>query len=155
MSLMTPPMIAFTLLNRHEFTVEVNGTLSLSMHKPILDTLRACPGIRYDPVVGTWVCPIEAHDNLPYALTVSGAVVAPLPRAVLAAITVSSRHRGEGGIGADAKALSEIRAKMPARLFKTLATFQREGVIFAMKNEGKAFIADEMGLGEQYHLTAA
>ena len=42
----------------------------------------------------------------------------------------------------------QIEETLPPRLYEALAPFQREGVEFVVKqNDGRAIIADEMGLG--------
>jgi hypothetical protein len=38
----------------------------------------------------------------------------------------------------------ELRSRVPESLIRALAPFQRLGVQFVMRNEGRALIADEM-----------
>lgn len=55
-----------------------------------------------------------------------------------------------GGAGARAPP-SEVAARlesMPASLAAALLPFQREGVSFALARQGRALIADEMGVGK-------
>ncbi|KAK7104878.1 DNA annealing helicase and endonuclease ZRANB3-like [Littorina saxatilis] len=42
----------------------------------------------------------------------------------------------------------DIMKELPTRLVTRLMPFQREGIIFAVKKEGRCLIADEMGLGK-------
>jgi len=44
-------------------------------------------------------------------------------------------------------------ADIPDSLLQALAPFQHEGVRFVMKNDGRALVADEMGLGECLYAT--
>lgn len=114
--------------------------------------LDSSPDVRFDGEKNRWICPLSSYEGICYALHNSGAVVSQLPRSVLAALSLSARRRGEEG-AASAESdrenvLSQLKSMIPGRLLKALAPFQREGVVFALKNEGKAFIADEMGLGK-------
>jgi SWI/SNF-related matrix-associated actin-dependent regulator 1 of chromatin subfamily A len=43
---------------------------------------------------------------------------------------------------------SLIKRNVPRKIAETLAPFQREGVDFILRKEGRGFIADEMGLGK-------
>ena len=139
-----------TLLNSKEFSIETDSLRNLIKQKATLAILDASPDVRFDGEKNHWICPLASYEGLCYALHNSGAVVNQLPRSVLAALSLSARRRGEEGTAESEKenVLSELKSKIPARLLKSLASFQREGVVFALKNEGKAFIADEMGLGK-------
>ena len=67
----------------------------------------------------------------------------------------SGTHNGSASLAADppvdpaelARALSVVATRAP-RLHAALLPFQREGVAFALKHEGRALIAHDMGLGK-------
>lgn len=139
-----PPFLEFSLLNPTEFIIETDSLRFLMEHKAILSALNAATGIRFDPLQSHWVCPLSEHDSLSYALHSAGANPKGLPRRILAALSLSAQRRGGEQTRVD---VSLVQSVLSSRLFDAMAPFQREGVAFAIKNEGKVFIADEMGLG--------
>ena len=59
----------------------------------------------------------------------------------------TNQQRGNSGEDDTLKLLRA--AEIPDSLLQALAPFQQEGVRFVMNNEGRALVADEMGLGER------
>ena len=58
----------------------------------------------------------------------------------------ANQQRGNSGEDDTLKLLRA--ANIPDSLLQALAPFQQEGVRFVMNNDGRALVADEMGLGE-------
>ena len=79
-------------------------------------------------------------------LSSTRAIVRALPRHVLAALTLAMRNGVAVGLAIeDGEVLQQLQdSGVPARLLGALAPFQRKGVLFAKKNSGRCFIADEV-----------
>ena len=81
--------------------------------------------------------------------------VEPLPRAIISAAMLKGKSESKiSSINENSahKALEALKGFIPDIMLHSLAPFQMEGVQFVMKNDGRALIADEMGLGIM-HLT--
>ena len=137
-----------------------------------LSTLRRVKGMRFDYENAIMLFPLTEHDNLQVALAAIRIIVEPLPRSVIAAVQLShKRDNPSRVVDYDnnsssvepidiQKALEEkaeatdkvLLTKINEKLLKALAPFQREGVLFTVNNNGRALIADEMGLGGSHRL---
>jgi hypothetical protein len=146
------------MINTKEFVIETEGILT----NELIAVLASVQGGRQDESPGRrWIMPLSAHDALHVGLSSARAFVEPLPREVLAAITLASKRSGAAGSAdegeeakEDAEAMATIKDRIPARLVTALAPFQRRGVAFGIRNEGRVFIADEMGLGKSIQALA-
>lgn len=129
-----------------------------------LPTLMKVVGVRFDTEHKRFLFPLSKHDNLQVALAAIRVIVEPLPRTVIAAAQLSHRRDNPSRVvdidcndeEIDIKRAIEEKAaattkilqeKIKERLLSNLAPFQREGVLFVINNNGRALIADEMGLG--------
>jgi hypothetical protein len=146
------------MINTKEFMIETEGILS----NDLIVVLESVPGGRRDDAPSRrWIMPLSAHDALHVGLSSARAFVEPLPREVLAAITLASKRSGSAGIAdeegeakEEEEAMTILKDRLPARLVSALAPFQRRGVAFGIRNEGRVFIADEMGLGKSIQALA-
>jgi hypothetical protein len=70
--------------------------------------------------------------------------VEPIPRHIIAtAMLQNTRESGK------TKSKNEIlSSQLPSHVMNSLAPFQKDAVEFVVKNNGRAFICDEMGLGK-------
>lgn len=155
-------IVRFSLVNTEEFTAKADGPVS----KKVVDVLKRIPGTRYDPTTKRVIFPLEAHDSLQVrhlkmmiicltlvqvALASLRIGVEPLVRSTIAAAQMLNAKKKQ--LSTSPKDCDSIlRGRLPDRLIRNLAEFQKEGVVFAYHNEGRVLIADEMGLGEGYSL---
>ena len=105
-----------------------------------------------------WKVPLDKYQTTVYALTQAGVRFEPIPTQVLSALSAAddsnndwqagnSRMDEEGyakGDQDDADAVSDV----PRSVWRALAPFQRYGVSWIVKNNGRALLADEPGLGK-------
>lgn len=105
-----------------------------------------------------WLVPLDKYQTTVYALTQAGVRFEPIPPQVLSALSAAddanndwqagnSRMDEEGyakGDQDDTDAVSDV----PRSVWRALAPFQRYGVSWIVKNNGRALLADEPGLGK-------
>ena len=65
-----------------------------------------------------------------------------------AAHPIEAKAAGYGAPLSEASAGAALEAALPAGMVSRLFPFQREGVAFALRHDGRVLIADEMGLGK-------
>jgi SWI/SNF-related matrix-associated actin-dependent regulator 1 of chromatin subfamily A len=136
-------VVRFSLVNTEEFTAKANGPVN----KRVIDVMKKINGIRYDPETKRVIFPLEAHDILQVSLSSLRIGVEPLMRTTIAAATLqSSKKKALGQVTMDPDEL--LRERLPENVLASLADFQKEGVVFALHNDGRILIADEMGLGK-------
>jgi hypothetical protein len=136
-----PATVSFSLLNTKEFTISSdNGYVG----RDILLTIRKFP-VKVDERKQRLVFPIEAHDRLLSALGQHKVFVEPLPRQTIAAAMLQNQRKSVSSTSDNFVTLAE---KIPESVMNCLAPFQKEGVEFALKNQGRMLLADEMGLGK-------
>lgn len=134
--------ISFSLLNSKEFTVRCEyGILS----QTIVSTVKNANGAFFDFKNHKFVLPLQVHDSLHVALHRCGCCVEALPRNVLSILQLQQR---KDTATTDPAATVCSNRKIPEQIDEALAPFQRDGVDFVVKNNGRALIADEMGLGD-------
>lgn len=132
-----------------------------------LPTMLSVRGVRYDQEKKRIVFPLREHDNLQVAFAAIRVTVEPLPRAVIAAAQLSHKRdnpsrivdvdRIDDDVNIISMAIEEkaaetlkiLQGKIKERMLSSLAPFQKEGVLFVINNNGRAIIADEMGLGDK------
>lgn len=67
----------------------------------------------------------------------------PLPRSIITAAQLKNQREQSN----TEDALYSLMGTVPDKVLHSLAPFQREAVQFIIKNNGRALVADEMGLG--------
>jgi SWI/SNF-related matrix-associated actin-dependent regulator of chromatin subfamily A-like protein 1 len=140
--------LSFVLVNTREFTVRAEGSVSSN----VVELIKRVPGMRFDSSRNRLLFPLSQHNNLQVALGRMNVFVEPIPKLALAAAMLQNSKdadaRGSSAAEAAERVLKQLRTRIHDSLLQALAPFQREGVQFVIKNDGRALIADEMGLGE-------
>jgi hypothetical protein len=140
--------IAFHLVSANEFAPRVVHTNGRPLPLELLFTFQLVPRIRFDGEKKRWLVPLTYHDQLQATLEKRHRIkIEPLPRNTL--LAVSERIlRSSMATSVSTKEVEEcdveLRSRVPESLIRALAPFQRLGVQFVMRNEGRALIADEM-----------
>ena len=125
------------------------------INKNVVDILREINGVRYDSLTKRVVFPLESHDKLQVSLATLRIGVEPLLRSTLAAAQMQNNRNKARASQENYNAEKVLRGRLHERLLSSLADFQKEGVLFAVQNEGRVLIADEMGLGKTRQAIAA
>ena len=140
--------IDFSLLNPKEFTARAElGPIP----GIVIDTLKLCPGVRFEYNLKRWQFPLMHHDRLLASLRKLGCGVEPIPRHVMVAATIyRPQSTADENIANDLK-----EGGLDETVLQNLAPFQREAVRFITSKNGRALVADEMGLGKTRTAIAA
>lgn len=105
----------------------------------VVSVCKSLRSSRYDPSSRTWSLDLEEHENFVRRLRENdGIKVVALPTWILATF------QGRQPIVTPAIELLSVDEK----LVNALMPFQREGIEFGIRNQGRVLIADDMGLGK-------
>jgi hypothetical protein len=141
-------IIAFHLVSANEFAPRMVSSNGRPLPLELLFTFQLVPRIRFDGEKKRWLVPLTYHDQLQATLEKRHRIkIEPLPRNTLLAVN-ERMLRSSMASSASTKEVEEcdveLRSRVPESLIRALAPFQRLGVQFVMRNEGRALIADEM-----------
>lgn len=75
-----------------------------------------------------------------------------LPREIIAAAQLKNQR---DTVENPSESLLNLKGTIPDSVLHCLAPFQRDAVLFVLRNKGRALIADEMGLGTVQYSTVA
>ncbi|KAL3970055.1 activating transcription factor 7 [Sarotherodon galilaeus] len=127
------------LVSQTKFEVDIG------YHVDVIAAFKQMPTKSYDMKTRKWNFSLEDYKRLMDLLSGIAAVeVEPLPRAIIQAF--SARFDGT-----EARILNVPEADLSSidpSLTRSLMPFQREGVNFAVSNQGRLLLADDMGLGK-------
>ena len=139
--------ISFSLLNTKQFTAKAdNGFLC----PQVFETLKLF-NVQLDEKKKRLIFSISDHYRLQTALGASKVMVEPLPQSTISAAQMQNQREEElirsSELNNTNNNGSLLEGRLPVCLMDALAPFQKAGVEFALKNDGRVLIADEMGLG--------
>ncbi|KAI8802416.1 P-loop containing nucleoside triphosphate hydrolase protein [Cladochytrium replicatum] len=117
---------------------------------PYNDTLihafRSIPGAVWDPGARLWKIPFVQLDPIRRAMkapNLRGLDFHDLPK------FIERVHDQQAKTGIPNEQIEKLmRKRLPKSLMESLLQYQREGVMMAIKKDGRALLGDEMGLGK-------
>ncbi|KYQ94406.1 SNF2-related domain-containing protein [Tieghemostelium lacteum] len=112
----------------------------------VLEVFRSIPNSSFETFdnVDWWKFPVQYHNDLISKLKPHAAIVnvSPLPEHILKIfVNYQERLIQKENISVDL-------SRLPVSLLNTLMPFQRIGIEFGVKQNGRLLVADEMGLGK-------
>ncbi|OXA46685.1 SWI/SNF-related matrix-associated actin-dependent regulator of chromatin subfamily A-like protein 1 [Folsomia candida] len=124
-----------SLITRDRFKVD------MTFHQQAIAIFKSISGAQYSPQSKTWNFPVSEHAKLVSSMECLKPSVAVgwLPSTVLKMCRTSSPQSNNDDV--DLSSIDPI-------LVRALIPFQKEGVIFGIKRNGRVLIADDMGLGK-------
>lgn len=127
------------LTSKRQFTVDVG------FHQQLVEVFRSMPNRLYDSQTKKWTFPLDVHDQLMHAIAPlrSEVTVAPLPKLILDVF----RKAGPEENATEEEEEIDL-SRLEPTLLSSLMEFQKEGVRFGIKHDGRVLIADDMGLGK-------
>lgn len=124
-----------------------------------LRQIKATAGAQRNAESGAWELPLSAHVSFFMAMQRDRIICERIPQRVLSSLAVASAVDNDlsgendrmdedgyakGDDDDDENAISDI----PRKIWDALAPFQRQGVSWIVKRNGRALLADEPGLGK-------
>lgn len=133
--------VFFRLLSLTHFTITGRPKERMS---ELLSTIKLIPGAEFDAKTRKWKFPISSLGALETAIAENckSVDIHSIPQHILQMMTLAAQRRNADAQAGDAEQF--LQERLHARLLRALAPFQREGVAFILKRDGRALLADEV-----------
>ena len=125
-----------SLISPRRFEVDVG------FNQDIINLMKQMPSKSYDPTSKKWNFDLSDYQEfLRMATKCEGVIINPLPQYV---VNLISKRNGPSMSEDEEIDLSTLGDN----LLNSLMPFQREGILFGIRHNGRVLIADDMGLGK-------